>query len=117
MRSGIRLFPCLHIQILWVSLLRIIIFRFRGDGKLQGQENCWGFIFLLFSHLSFLFDTELILSKILTFKNDLSMPKGLISLKMLNNYENKEMTNVFLSWACRKKLNSKTEYCDKYKWV
>lgn len=66
------------------------------------MENCrvkrtvGVFWFLVFSFL-FPFDTEFILSKILTFKNDLSMHKGLISLKMLNNYESKEMRNIFLS--------------------
>lgn len=61
------------------------------------------FCFSVFSSL-FPFDTEFILSNIVTFKNDLRMHKGLISLKMLNNYENKEMRNIFLSRACKKNI-------------
>lgn len=57
-----------------------------------------------FSVLSFLlpYETELILTKIITFRKCLSIHKGSISLKMLNNYEYREMRNTFLLWDCRK---------------
>lgn len=76
-----------------------------------------GFCFSVLSSL-LSYETELILTKIITFKNYLSIDKGLISLKMLNNCECRETRNIFLLWDYRKKIwNFKTEYCDEYKWA
>lgn len=70
--------------------------------KTAGQKELLKLAGFLFSPL-LLYKTELILIKIITFRNYLSIHKDLISLKMSNNYECREIRNIFLLWDCRKK--------------
>lgn len=82
---------------IFVSILKFCEYHYREllFWSLNGIENCrvkrtvGGFCFSVFSSL-LLYETELILTKIITFRNYLSIHNGLISL----NYECRGMRNT-----------------------